>query len=227
MDDEWRVEVELGGEEHGLSLGERLRTLDLDDEARERLGQRVVVTRQGARMFLYARSVPEAEEAERVIRRLAAEDGVDAATSITRWDEERDEWVGLEDEERRAGARPAAPGREAEEKTVSPAGPGREAEEPAGKGASEWEARIMMSSALKAFELERQLREEGLEVRRRWRFVLALAPSEEAATALASRLRAEVPDAEWIDVERAVDLVHPAFVVLGAAKPEIARDLGL
>jgi hypothetical protein len=201
MDDEWRVEVELGGEEHGLSLGERLRTLDLDDEARERLGQRVVVTRQGARMFLYARSVPEAEEAERVISRLAREDGVDTATRITRWDSERDEWV---DE---AGAPTER--------------------EPEAPGEAEWEARIMMPSALKAFELERQLRDEGLQVRRRWRFVLALAPSEEAATTLASRLRAEVPDAEWIDVERAVDLVHPAFVVLGAAKPEIARDLGL
>ena len=57
MDDEWRVEVALSAEGEGLSLGERLRTLDLDDEARERLGGRVVVTRDGARMFLYARSL--------------------------------------------------------------------------------------------------------------------------------------------------------------------------
>ena len=40
MADEWRVEVELDEERHGFSLGERLRSHSLDDEARERLGGR-------------------------------------------------------------------------------------------------------------------------------------------------------------------------------------------
>ena len=44
-DDEWRVEVELDEDQHGTSLGERLRTLDLDDQARKRLGGSVIVTR--------------------------------------------------------------------------------------------------------------------------------------------------------------------------------------
>jgi hypothetical protein len=202
MDDEWRVEVELRGEGESLSLGERLRTLDLDDEARERLGGRVIVTREGARMFLYARSAPEAEEAERVIRSLSDEEGVEAKTSVTRWDPDADAWT-------TGGRAPAAE------------------REPEAADEGEWEARIMMPSALKAFEVARRLRDEGLEVRRRWRFVLALAPSHDEATALASRLRTEVPDAELIDVERATELAHPVFVMLGAAKPEIARDLGL
>ena len=38
QDDEWRVEVDLDDYRQGLSFGERLRALDLDDEARERLG---------------------------------------------------------------------------------------------------------------------------------------------------------------------------------------------
>jgi hypothetical protein len=202
MADEWRVEVELGGEGEGLSLGERLRTLDLDDEARKRLGDRVVVTRDGPRMFLYTRSAAEAEEAERVIRSLAAEDDVEATTQVTRWDSERDAWVG------EAAPPPAE-------------------REPEAAGEAEWEARIVMPSAFKAIEVARQLRDEGLEVRRRWRFVLALAPSEEEATALASRLRAEVPDAEQVDVERATGVIHPVFVMLGAAEPRVARDLGL
>jgi hypothetical protein len=202
MDDEWRVEVELGGEHEGLSLGERLRTLDLDDEAREQLGGRVVVTRDGARMFLYTRSAPEAEEAERVIRSLAAEEGVEASTSLTRWDPEAETWVGAASE---------------------PSGE-READ---ASGEAQWEARAVMPSVLKAFELARRLRDEGFEVRRRWRFVLVLAPDEGAATALASRLQAEVPDAEQIDVERASGVIHPVFVMLGAAEPRAARDLGL
>ncbi|MCE3266733.1 MAG: hypothetical protein K0S15_1442 [Solirubrobacterales bacterium] len=51
--EEWRVEVKLDEGQHD-SLGNRLRTLDLDDEARERLGGSVIVTRDGADMFLYA-----------------------------------------------------------------------------------------------------------------------------------------------------------------------------
>ena len=36
MDNEFRIEVELDDDEHGYSTGERLRALDLDDEAQER-----------------------------------------------------------------------------------------------------------------------------------------------------------------------------------------------
>ena len=205
MADEWRVEVELREEGHGLSLGERLRTVDLDDDAREKLGDRVVVTRDGSRLFLYARSEAEAKAASDVIRQLAAEDEIEAASTLTRWDEEAEAWVAPDG---------------------SPASPGA-ADEPEGAGEAEWEARIVLPSVRKAFEVARSLRDEGLEVRRRWRFVLALAPSEEAATDLATRLRAEVPDAESIDVERASGVTHPVFVMLGAHEPEIARDLGL
>ena len=35
--DEWRVAVKLEADEEGHSLGERLKSLDLDDEARKRL----------------------------------------------------------------------------------------------------------------------------------------------------------------------------------------------
>jgi len=42
--DDWRIEVELSDQEHGFSLGERLRALDLDDNARNQLGNRAVVT---------------------------------------------------------------------------------------------------------------------------------------------------------------------------------------
>ena len=72
IEDEFRVEVELAEEGHGLSLGERLRALDLDDEARERLGSRVIVTRDGSQLFLYANTRESCAEAERVVRELLA-----------------------------------------------------------------------------------------------------------------------------------------------------------
>src|SRR5258705_4374069 len=94
MSDEWRVEVHLEHEGHGLTLGDRLRSLDLDDEARKRLGERVVVTRDGARLFMYVGSQEEAKEAEGVARELASAEGLEAKTRITRWHPDADEWRG-------------------------------------------------------------------------------------------------------------------------------------
>ena len=92
MAEEWRVEVELGDEGHGLALGDRLRSLDLDDEARARLGGNVIVTRDGSRMFLYASSQEAAAEADRVITELIEADGLEAKTEVTHWDTGDNAW---------------------------------------------------------------------------------------------------------------------------------------
>ena len=93
-DDEFKVEVELG-DDH-LSLWERLRTLDIDDDARKRLGSRVTVTRDGDRIQLYTHTLADAQQAERTVRGLVAGDNVTAAYAITRWDASKQEWVDAE-----------------------------------------------------------------------------------------------------------------------------------
>ena len=89
MAEDWRVEVELGEEGHGLAIGDKLRSLDLDDEARERLGGQVIVTRDGSKMFLYAATREAAEEARRVIAELIEADDLDAQVELTHWDSGR------------------------------------------------------------------------------------------------------------------------------------------
>ena len=95
-DQEWRVEVNLDDEAHGYSLGERLRSHDLDDEARERLGGSVIVTRDGPRLYVYTKSLAAAREAERVLRELVEADRLTADIRVTVWDEERDAWLDAE-----------------------------------------------------------------------------------------------------------------------------------
>jgi hypothetical protein len=92
IEDEFRVEVELAEEGHGLSLGERLKALDLDDEAQERLGSRVIVTRDGPHVFLYANSRESADEAERVVRELLVDEGLEASVRTTRWHPAAEAW---------------------------------------------------------------------------------------------------------------------------------------
>src|SRR5687768_2508637 len=90
--EEFRVEVELDDDEHHLTLGERLRAVDLDDEARDRLGSRVIVTRDGSHLFLYAQSQVSCEEAERVVNVLIAKDGLTASVRSTRWHPVEEAW---------------------------------------------------------------------------------------------------------------------------------------
>lgn len=96
-DDEFKVEVELGTDEHGLTFWEKLRSLDLDDDARKRLGSRVTVTRDGNRIQLYTHTLTDAREAERTARGLVAFDEVPAAFTVARWDGAAQAWVDVAD----------------------------------------------------------------------------------------------------------------------------------
>lgn len=91
-EDEFRVEIELDDPEHGFTLSERFKAIDLDDEARERLGSRVIVTRDGSHVFLYANTRESCAEAERVARELVAQDELSAEIRSTRWHAVAGDW---------------------------------------------------------------------------------------------------------------------------------------
>jgi hypothetical protein len=217
MSDEWRVEVDLDDEQHGLTLGERLRSLDLDDVARKRLGERVIVTRDGPRMFLYAETEEQAREAERVARELLSAEELTASTALTRWHPDEDAWKDASmpmprtDEERAAE-------RERHERAAE--------RQPSPPWAYEWEVRVHLPARRDTVELAKLLEEEGIEVRRRWRYLMAGAPTEERAREIAERIRGEVPEGSQVEVGTS-GAPHPVFLYIEAHKPGIARDLGL
>jgi UTP:GlnB (protein PII) uridylyltransferase len=90
-DDEFRVEVDIHESVHGRVL-ERLRTLDLDDEVQKRLGDRVVVTRDGEKMYVYTQTAEAAEAAERVVRQVLSEDELEADVRRRRWNPDERFW---------------------------------------------------------------------------------------------------------------------------------------
>ncbi len=91
MADEYRVEVDIHESVHG-KLSERLRSLDLDDEVAERLGDRVIVTRDGEKLYVYAQTATAAAEAERVVGDVLAEDEIEADVRRRRWNPEERFW---------------------------------------------------------------------------------------------------------------------------------------
>lgn len=92
-DEEFKVEVELGDQAHHLSFWERLRSLDVDDEARKRLGSRVTVTRDGNWIQLYTHSLQDAREAEHTVRELVVADDLTAEYTVSRWNADTQLWV--------------------------------------------------------------------------------------------------------------------------------------
>jgi len=205
-EDEWRVEVDLDDEQHGFGLSERLRAHDLDDEARARLGRRVIVTRDGSRLFLYAASEENAREAERVVRELVAADGLTAEVAVTRWHPVEEAWK---------DASIPLPRTEAEEREERRRLEEAERREAAEEGSYDWWVKIELPSRSEAAELAAKLSAEGLPVHRRWRYVTVDVLTEELANELGARLREALPaDAEiWVEANPD-DIPNPTFVLL-------------
>ncbi|MBA2506261.1 MAG: hypothetical protein H0V29_09995 [Thermoleophilaceae bacterium] len=185
--DEWRVEVKLADEAHGQSVTDRLRSLSLDDEAREKLGRDVIVTRDDLDLFLYSESADEAKEAERVIRELLSEDRLQADVKLTRWHPVEESWN---------DASQPLPSTEAERASELERKEARETVEAVEEGDTDWDVRATLGSHSDTTALADRLEAEGLPVVRRWRHLFVKTITEEDAEALAVRLRKEGAEVE-------------------------------
>jgi hypothetical protein len=169
--DDWRIRIEVEEEEHATGLLDRLGG-DLDKEARELAeeleSRRLVVSRDGDTVFVYAATRAEAEGAHAVIEAQLRAHGTEARTSrVEHWIDAEDRW----DDE--------------------PTGETWEEEE-LERGFAPWEVRVECASRQEANELSEQLESEGYKPERRFNYLIVGAASREDADALATRLHGEV-----------------------------------
>jgi hypothetical protein len=191
-DQDWRLRVQLGEEIHGVHLVDRLRELELAHNARHQLGDRIVVSRDGPEVFLYADTEQAGREAERMVRGELEREGWDAAIVLDRWHPIEERW---ED------ASQPLPENEREREAEHEALMAEEAREAEQRGYPEFEVRIDFPSWGEASELSKRLDEEGLPHVRRWKYVLLGAVNEDAANELAERMRQEAPSDAKVTVE--------------------------
>ena len=183
MSDDWRLRVTLAGSEHAGALTARLEATEIGDEAARELGDAVVISHDGAEVFLYAGTHVALRAAERVVRKQLAEHGWDADVVASHWHPDAEEWQSAD-----APAATTAAQTEAEHARLMRA-------EDADSAAHGWEfeARAVLPSWHAAHELSERLTREGVSHVRRWRYVLVGAADEDAAQAWARRLRDESP----------------------------------
>lgn len=169
MADDYRIRIHVEDDPHGVL--ERL-GFGLSDEAvelaRDLEARRLVVSRDGDDVFVYAATYAEAERARSIVQAELADNEAAAVTgNVEQWLDDEDRWS---DE---------PPAESWEDEAVE-------------RGFAPWEVRIRVASHREARTLADRLEREGYGVERRWQFLLVGAGSKEEADELAARLHGEV-----------------------------------
>lgn len=208
--DDWRLTVSLETDDAADELVRWLREVEVEGGQRELLGDRVIASRDGRRVYLYA----DTEERARLVGRMvAARLGHPDVMRIAlaRWHPVEQAW------EDPSVPLPRTPEEwEAEHRLLQE----REAAESERSGHAEWEVRVELDSHEETVALADRLEEQGIPVVRRYTFLLAGAANQDEAHELADRLREEVPASARVEVEPGGQMVWEVtptnpFVVFG------------
>jgi hypothetical protein len=198
MADDWRVTIDFDDEGDGTQFTEWLAAVNLEADERQEIGERVVVSRDGPRVFLYGDSEDQARSVYQTAQARIENEGQAAVIALERWHPVEQAWkdpsVPLPETDRDL---------QAEHERLQE----REAAESLEKGRAEWEVRIELPSHEDTVVLAERLESEGVPVVRRHTFLLAGALNEDDAHALAKRLEAEAPQGARIQVEPGGGLV--------------------
>ncbi|HSR94891.1 MAG TPA: hypothetical protein VLK56_08495 [Solirubrobacterales bacterium] len=192
MNDDWRVQVEIEDATHARALEERLGARELEHDLSSAFHDRVIVSRDGGQVFLYADTRERAEAARDLVLNLAAQHGWSVDAELLHWHPSAEDW---EDPEKPLPADDAA--RKAEHEALIVA----ERKVVEESGHPEFEVRIDLPSHHDAVRFAERLRAEGLPVVHRWRYVLVGAADEDSAEALAERIRSEAPGDSQVSAE--------------------------
>ncbi len=158
---------------------------EVRNELREELGGRVAVSGDGPTIFLYASSRQAAEAALAELRETLAEHELGGEPRLDRWQPVEERWES-------ADGAPAEGERE------------READD---DRVADWEVRVELDRHADAVSLASELEEEGVQVVRRWRYLLVGTSTREEAEALATRIRDEAPRGARVAVEPGLGIV--------------------
>jgi hypothetical protein len=192
MDDDWRLQIDLDDDGIAGNLADYLRAAELEHDLAVDIGRRVIVSNEGARIFLYAGDREQLDRAQDAIQKYVDSKEWKATLELRHWHHEANEW---EDPEK------PLPTSEAEKEAEHEQLMETEGEEAAARGRAEFEVSVKFPNSHEAREFAKKLKEEGLEPVRRFHYMVVGAPDEDAAKELAERIRAEAPDDAEVKAE--------------------------
>jgi hypothetical protein len=187
--DDWRLQIDFVAENAVDALGDRLDAEELEHDLSEAFRDRVIVSRNGTCLFLYAGDREQAERARALIEKLAREDEEEIEIDFRRWHPLSETWEPADK------PMPDEPDEERAERQIAIE---RELKETEERGYPLFEVRIDLPTREEAERFADQLRAEGLPVVHRWKFLLVGAVDEDHARELADRIRSEAPDGSQV-----------------------------
>jgi hypothetical protein len=192
MDDDWRLQIDPSEDAHADRLVKGFSSSELKHDLSDAYHNRVIVSQDGPRVFLYTGTREQAETSRKLVETLAQEHGWAVNIELRHWHPIAEDW---EDPEN------PLPHTEAARQTEHAKEISAEDQEVRAQGYPDQEVRLELPTRHAAISVARQLRSEGFSPVRRWRYLVLGAADSDQATALAERLREEVPEARDIRIE--------------------------
>ncbi len=192
MNDDWRLQIEPEEDAHAGELIGHLDAGVLEHELGDAFHDRVIVSRDGPRVYLYAGTREQAEAAHTLIDSLAAQHGWTLSIELRHWHPSAEAW---EEPDKPLPDSDLAQGAEHQEEIAA------EDKKVQEQGYPEFEVRVEFPSHHDAVSFREQLRGEGFSSVHRWRYLLVGAIDEDEAKELAERLRKEAPEGSQVKVE--------------------------
>ncbi len=192
MNDDWRVQIDAADEGEALLLVEGLGGPGPGHTLGTAFGEKVIVSREGAVVFLYAGTREQAEAARHLAEKLAKEKDWSIDVNLARWHHESEQW---EDPDEPLPSTAAERAAEHEELVET------ERAEVAAGATPQWEVRVDLPSHRDAVRFADLLEAEEVPAVQRWKYLVVGAADEDTAKALATRLEGEAPAGSEVTVE--------------------------
>jgi hypothetical protein len=92
MNDDWRLRIEMHEDSLAGKLLERLDASELEHQLESSFHDRVIVSRENSTLFLYTGSRAQAEQAQAVAQRVAADHSWEVGFELRRWHPAAESW---------------------------------------------------------------------------------------------------------------------------------------
>jgi hypothetical protein len=192
MNDDWRLQIDTADSGQALLLVEALDGPGVGHTLGTAFHDRVIVSREEQRVFLYSDSREQAETAREMAAKVASENGWSPEMVLSHWHPEAEAW---EDPEKPLPDSDAARAAEHAELVAA------EREAVAAGAPPQYEVRVDLPSHRDTVHFDEMLEAEGLPAIRRWKYVIVGASDEDSAKDLATRLETEAPAGSKVTVE--------------------------
>jgi len=192
MNDDWRLQINLHDEEAADGLKDELDSEKLRSELSTAFHDRVIVSHEGATIFLYAGDREQGEKARTLVEEYAQREQGQLEVEFTRWHPVALEW--------RPADEPLPEGAEAEA-SEHQARVALERQECKERGYPDYEVRVVLEHHREAGKLADRFRAEGLPTVHRWKYLLIGATDEDQAARIAEVAREQAPAGSKVTVE--------------------------